>query len=231
MAHALLLTRAELPAYGIPRSLLAQFDVRPIQVTADTVGALGTATFKWRFLGDSDWSAVRASSPTGPWSWEPDGDGSGESHATVTFTAGTYTSTAVYTIDEAGTVTRSGAGPDTVTAERVDAVAIESQSVSNEATDLCQPRYTLPLLAWGDAFKRNAANWIKWRLKGRVGMAAGDSALGDQNVIVEGQAAMLFFKRQGEGDKKSAEVTDSSSAGTGAGLMVRIASDDKAGWD
>jgi hypothetical protein len=227
MAHAPLITRAELLRYaGGEAGFLDQFDVRAIQVTADTGGALGTATFKWRFLGDSTWSAVRASSSLAPWSWSPAG-----TFAVLSFAAGTYTTTATYTIDEEGTVTRSGAGPDTLTATRFDPVEDEIQAISNEATDAMQPRYTPPLLSWGESIKKNAALWVRWRLKDHVGLAPSENNTGDANIIAMGQGAETFFRRQGAGQTKSAEVTDSSSAGTGAGLMVQIASDDKAGWD
>jgi len=229
VAHSPLLTRAELPRYGVDSAFLATFDVRPIQVGIDTAGALGTMAVKWRFLGDTGWSAAVTSSSRAPWAWSPPGPD--RAFAAVTFAAGTYATTATYTIDEDGTVTRSGAGPDTVTAERWDTVDNTVASVTDRATSAMQPRYTLPLTAWGDGVKRAAADWIKYELKSEVGMSAGDNNVGDANIRLRYEDALAYFRRLGAGPDKSPDITDSSSAGTGAGLMVAIASDDKAGWD
>lgn len=225
MAHVDLVTRAELPRFGIDAGFLAQFDVRGIQVTADTGGALGTATFKWRYVGDSTYSQVTLSSSVAPWSWSP-----ADSFAVVTFATGTYTTTATYTIDEAGTVTRSGAGPDTVTATRYDVVADAIDSVTDRFTAAMQPRYTLPLTAWGNGVKSAVADWIKYELKSHVGMSSGENNVGDANVRLRYEDAQIYAKRLGAGPDKSPDITDSSTSGTGAGLMVAIESDDLAGW-
>ena len=225
MPHPPLITRAELPRYGVPSGFLAQFDVRPLQVSVDTAGALGVAAFKWRRLGESSWSQPVTSSPRGPWSWSPD-----RSFAVITFAAGAYVTTSTYTIDEDGTVTRSGAGVDTVTATRWDAVEVNIATVTDKATSKMQPRYTLPLREWGDAVKKSAAQWVKWLLKGDVGLAPAAIAAGDENIILDGQSAMAYFDELGQGEGKSPEITDSSSTGRGAGLMVGIASDAKAGF-
>jgi hypothetical protein len=58
VAHTALVTRAELPRFGVPTDFLSQFDKRPIEVSVYTAGALGTAAFKWRRLGESSWSAA-----------------------------------------------------------------------------------------------------------------------------------------------------------------------------
>lgn len=225
MAHVPLLTRAELPQYGLDEEFLAQFDVRPIQLTAETAGALGTAAFKWRLLGDEEWSPPRTSSPRAPWEWSPP-----RSFCALAFAAGTYTTTAIYTIDEDGTVTRSGAGPDTITASRWDPVATARASVTDRATSAMQPRYVLPLLAWGDGVKRAAADWLKYELKSDVGMAPALGAVGDENIRLRYEDAVKYFKALGAGPDKSRDITDSSASGRGGGLMVKIASDEKAGF-
>lgn len=226
MAHTALITRAEAPRYGIPADFLAQFDVRPIQVLVETAGALGTATFSWRRLGDSDYSAEVTSSPASTWEWSPAG-----SFAVLTFAPGTYVVDSTYTIDEDGTVTRSGSAINTVTATRFDVVEDKIAEVTDEATDDMQPRYMLPLLEWGAAVKGHAAAWLKYLLKDYLGFAPAGQNPGDQQIADAWMAAREYFRRQGSGQKKSPDIVDSSSTGTGAGLMASVASDEKAGWD
>lgn len=225
MAHADLVTRAELPRYGVASDFLAQFDVRPVQVAVDVAGALGTAAFKWRFAGETVYSAVVTSSSAAPWSWSP-----ANSLAVISFGAGSYVTTSVYTINEAGTVTRAGIGIDTVTATRFDVVADAIDSATEMLVDLCQPRMTLPLLTWGAALKQACADVVRYLLKSSVGMSSGDNNVGDANIRLRYDDALGYCKRIGEGPRKPPDITDSSSGGAGRGLMVAIDSDDVAGW-
>lgn len=226
MAHAPLVTRAELPRFGVASDFLSQFDVRAIEVTADTAGALGTAAFKWRVLGETNWSAVVTSSPSAPWSWSPP-----ESFAVLTFASGTYTTTATYTVDESGTVTRSGAGPDTLTATRFDQVDDAIAAATEQSVDYMRPRVKPPLLAWGSAVKQAVADVAKYVLKSAVGMSAGDASVGDANIRLRYEDAIVYLKSIGRGDRLPPDIEDSSTGGVGAGLMVGIASDAVAGWD
>ena len=226
MAHTPLVTRAELPRYGVPSDFLAQFDVRPLEIQIVTGGALGTMTARWRPLGESAWSAVLTSSPRTPWAITP-----ARSFADLSFATGVYIASSLYTVDEAGTITRTLGAIDTLTATRFDVVEINIAAVTAQAVDFMQPRMTAPLLTWGDAVKKNAASWLKYLLKSDVGMAPGQGAVGDENVRLQFEDAQLYFRNIGRGDKKPTDITDSSSGGLGAGLMVSIASDEKAGWD
>ena len=206
MPHTPLVTRVEMPRYGVSTDFLGQFDVRPLEVKIETGGALGTAVMRWRKLGESVWSAALKSSPRAPWTWSPARAG-----ADITFAAGTYVLNSTYTIDEAGNVSTAGGGIDAVTAARFDEVELETQAVSDEATDLLQPRYVLPLVSWGATVKRHAAIWIRWRLKARLGMSPEKVAVGDDLVIAEGEASREYFRFQGMAQSKSAEIVDSSS--------------------
>lgn len=225
MPHADLVTRAELPRFGVASGFLSQFDVRPIQVTADTAGALGSAAFKWRFLGETSWSPPVTSSTLAPWSWSPS-----DSFSVLTFGAGTYATTAIYTVDESGAVTRSGSGPDTVTATRFDMVANAVSTATEQLVDLLQPRCTLPLLGWGAWLKQACADVAKYILKSAVGMSAGEASVGDANIRLRYDDAIASAKRVGTGERKPPDIVDSSSGGKGAGLMVGIASNEKAGF-
>ena len=225
MAHDPLVTRAELPRFGVPADFLGQFDVRPIQVAVETAGALGTAAFKWRALGETRWSAVVTSSSRAPWAWSP-----AKAFAVVTFAAGTYATTATYTIDEAGTVTRSGTGPDTITATRYDQVDDAIAAATEQSLDLMQPRVRPPLTAWGSALKQAVADVVKYILKSAVGMAAGDNAVGDANIRLRYDDAIAYLRRIGQGERLPPDIEDSSTSGRGAGLMVGIASNERAGF-
>lgn len=224
MAHAPLLTRDEAPEYGINADFLAQFEVRAIEVGVAALGALGVATFRWRRLGETNWSPTVKSSPRAPWKWQPAG-----SFATLVFAAATYATTATYTIDEDGTVVRSGAGPDAITATRWDAFDKAAETVTEKALDLLQDLVVLPLVSWGAGIKGAAADWIKYELKSGVGMAPGPAATGDENIRLRYEDAVHYFTRLGRGDKKPPDLIDSSREAFG-GLKVRSAFDDDRGW-
>lgn len=223
--HADLVTRAELPQFGVAPEFLEQFTVRPIQVQIVTAGALGTMTAKWRPLGETVYSETVASSSLGPWSWSP-----AQSSAVIAFASGVYVASSIYTIDEAGTVTISGGGIATVTASRYDLVAKSITSQTQKAVDLMQPRITPPLTAWGSGIKNAVASMVLYDLKSAVGLASGSAAVGDDNIRLRYMDAVDYLQRIGRGDRKPPDVADSSSGGAGAGLMVAVASDDLAGW-
>lgn len=221
MAHAPFITTAELPRYGIPLEFLSQFDVRPIEVRCEAGGALGTAAFSWRTAGDEDWSNPVLSSTRAPWTWAPTG-----AYATVTFAAATYSEGSVCTIDEAGAVT----GNSNVTATRYSVVEDEIAEKTARALSLMRPRKDPPITEWGADVRAAVAAMVRYGLKDYVGFAPTAVNVGDAQIVAENERAETFLARIGHGLEQPADITDSSSEGTGRGLMVRATGEDLRGW-
>jgi len=226
MAHADLITRAELLAFGLDSDFLGQFDVVPIEVKISTAGALGTMEIEWRNAGETDWSPAVRSSVRAPWVYSP----KPRSYAILTFAAGTYVASSIYTVDEAGTVTRSGGAIDTVTAERFDIVERAIDTVTARVVGKMQPRKETPITAWGADVKQAAFAWVRYLLKDAVGFAPSPASIGDMQIVEEKDNAIRFIDRIGSGAESPPDLVDSSAAGTGNGLKVRVSSDSLRGW-
>lgn len=225
MAHAPLITRADLLRYGISGEFLAQFDLRPVEVAVDAAGALGTAAVKWRWLGEETYSPAIASSSRAPWLWSPAG-----SFAVLTFAAGTYVLDSVYTIDEDGTITRTGGAIATVTATRFDVVEDKIAEKTARALSLMRPRKEPAITSWGADVRGAVAAMVRYGLKDYVGFAPSAAAVGDAQIVTENERAEEFLARIGTGQELPPDMVDSSADGAGAGLMVRATGADSRGW-
>jgi hypothetical protein len=223
MPHPYLVPVAELPRYGIEWSFLEQFRPRPIEILISTAGALGTMRFKWRLVGDTNFSAEIPSSAAAPWVFALD-----EAFAVLTFGAGGYVLDSTYVISEAGGVTTGGGAINTLTASRYDRREAESQVT----TDLCigwmQPAITPPLVSWGADVKGQYALVLRGRLKRGAGLAPSAAAVGDENVIASEEKAEAWFKAVGAGEIEPQDLVDSSS--DGETMLVMPISDEPVGW-
>lgn len=225
MAHALLVTVAELSHFGITAKVRARFRLRTLQIQIAAAGALGTMTFKWRALGDVDWSYVEQSSPAASFEFHlTDG------FAVVTFGAGSYLVDSIYTINEAGTVTRTGGAIDTVTATRYDVLEQKCQAATDMAIEWMKPEVKPPLISWGQSVRENCANVVKYLLLSYPGMAPTDAAVGDSNVRLQFEDARTWFQRIGKGYPEPEDLVDSSTDAKPGHKFPAPVSDEKTGW-
>lgn len=219
--HALLVTVAELPQYGMSSAFLDQFVPRVLEVQVTTGGAIGTMAVAWRNRGDASFSASIQSIGSAPWSLVI-----GEAFATLAFPSGTYVLDEVYTIDAAGAVT---GGSQLVTATRYDLRQSVAQSVTDEALGRIYPEYTAPLTSWGSDLRGYVARIIAYELQSIVGMSPSSAALGDENLRQRAHDARATLDLVGKGQIPLQGIVDSSTA-IGDGILVDIASDDQRGW-
>lgn len=224
MAHAPLITRAELPRYGMTPSFLAQFDVPVLEVQISVGGALGTMRAAWRRLGEDSWSEPQASSSKAPWSWSPAG-----TFATLTFAAATYDQGVIYVVDEAGTVTGDD-GATGLTATRYDVVEDKIAVSTGEAVSLLGPRKEAAILQWGAEIRAAVGKMVRYELKDYLGFAPNEANVADFQVKDAAREARDYLKDIGSGKIVPYEMVDSSDDGKGAGLMVPILSDERAGF-
>ena len=219
--HALLVTIAELPQYGISSAFLDQFAPRAIEVIVSTGGTIGTMAVEWRYVGDSTFSAAYKSSGVAPWVFTI-----GDAFTTLTFPAGSYALDEVYTVDAAGNVT---GGSQAVTATRYDVRQTVAQAVTDECLGRIFPQYTAPLTAWAADLKGYAARIIAYELKSVAGLAPVDAVPGDGNLFERAKQARETLSAIGRGEMKLQGIADSSAA-IGDGIMVDPVSDDRRGW-
>ncbi len=224
MAHAPLITRAELPRYGMAASFLAQFDVPVLEVQIAVGGSLGTMMARWRRRGEEGWTEPQASSSRSPWSWSPP-----ETFATLTFEAATYEEGAVYLVDEAGTVTGED-GATGLTATRYDVVDDKIAAATGEAISYLGPRKELALQEWGAEIRAAVGKIVRYELKDLVGFAPNDANVADFQVKDAAREAREYLKAIGMGRISPYGMVDSSPTGTGNGMPVSITSDEPAGW-
>lgn len=223
MAHAPLITRAELPRYGIADDFLSQFNVLPIRVRVAVGGVLGEMAVEWQNAGDEEWGGLRVSSSVSPWSWSP------TASAVVTFPAGTYPGEAEYLVSESGGVTASSGAP-TATAVRYDLVADAMAAATGEALMLMRPRKQPAILSWGAEIRRAVAMLVRYNLKDLVGFAPVEVNVADFQIKDAAVEARRLLERVGRGELDPWEMTDSSASGTGNVLTTSMLSDDPA-WD
>lgn len=220
MAHAPLITAAELPAFGCPLDFLSQFAVRPFRVRIAAGGVLGSMAVEWQGVGEEDWSSAEVSSSVAPWSWSP------LPTAVVAFAAGTYVGESEYLVDTAGGVTRTTGGLDAVTATRYDLVGNAIAAATNEAVTRMRPRKQPAILSWGADVKRHAAALVKYLLKDGVGFAPMENNSGDFQIKDAAREAREYFDRIGDQGLDPWDMVDSSASGKGNNLLQSIASDD-----
>lgn len=226
MSQSPLFTRADILAHGASSDLLDGYRVRPIEVAAEVGGALGVATFKWRFLGSDDWSAPEPSEAGSTWEWVP----RDPAFAVVTFSAATYSDGDSWTIGSSGTVTAQGDAPATVAATRTDVVTSIIAGVTSDIVTWCQPRVVPPILSLGEGQKGWAAIIAHWRLKLRSGVTPSEAGSGDGMLAEEAKRAEQRFIGIGASSMRPPDITDSSEANTGAGLSLLPYSESQRGW-
>jgi hypothetical protein len=222
--HAPLITRAELPRYGMTAKFLAQFDVPVLEVQIAAGGALGVMTVRWRRIGEEGWTEPQVSSSRAPWSWSPP-----DVCGTLTFAAGTYDEGVVYTVDEAGTVTGDG-GATGLTATRFDVVEDKIAAATGEAISYLGPRKELALVEWGAEIRAAVGKIVRYELKDLVGFAPTDANVADFQIKDAAREAREYLQAIGAGRINAYGMLDSSSDGKGSGLMVPILSDERAGF-
>lgn len=226
MSQAPLITRRDLLNHGADSGFLAQFALRQIEVECVTAGALGVASFAWRFVGDSLWSAAEVSEAGSTWTWEaPD-----PSWASLTFAAHSYADGNAWTVSTSGTVTPQAGAPSTVTATRADIVAATIASGTSDAVTWMQPRVVPPVVSLGEGQKGWLAVICIYRLKSRQGMTPAQAGSGDENLRARALDAESNFRAIGASAQRPPDIVDSSDGGTGAGLSLLPLSDPLRGW-
>jgi hypothetical protein len=213
MAHANLVTPSELPRYGVPGPFIQQFIPRAVQVKISTAGALGTMAIQHRLAGEANYDPTPIVSSAGS-TWDLDLTGVGK-WLTLTFAVGAYVTTSVYTIAEDGTVTRSGAGIDTITASRYDLRSNGCAVATAEALALMKDGVTLPVTGWGADVRRHCAAIVHEFLRSSVGMTAEGAGVGDANVITWAAAARAYFSDIGKSGIAPPDLVDSRIANYG----------------
>ena len=217
-----LVSTAQLPQFGVPPDFLFQFRARAFQILIATGGALGTMTWQWRWTGDTAWSSfIYATSTVSPWTWTID-----EAFAALSFPAGTYTATHVYSVDEAGTVT--GVGP-AISCTRYDLAANACSAATAEALTLMQNAVRQPLTAWGDDVRQHAASMAYAALKRSRGATPTGAGLGDEIVFIAAQEARSFFGLNGK-QGRPPSILDTSITTDGPMFAAYPVGDIPRGW-
>jgi hypothetical protein len=209
-----------LTRFGVPGSFLAQFAPRSFQVVIEVSGTLGTMAISWRQSSTEVGSDPVISTTGATWTIAID-----DFNADLTFAAGSYTATTVYTIDEAGNVT-GGSG---LTASRFDLRVNACSSVTTEALALMQDAVRQPLTAWGDDTRSHAAAMVYAWLKRSKGATAIGAGMGDENVFLAEDIGRKFFIGIGQRGKPPS-ISDTSTSSDGPMFAAYPTSDEPRGW-